>query len=212
MIDHIEMVLLSFAHHIPLELFVLVGSLVEELLAPIPSPGILLLAGSLASLREYTIPQILFLSLCGSVGKSIGALGVYGIATVAENFFTGTLARIFPLSHAEIEQFGKRFTGTGRDYVTLTILRALPFIPSVVISGGSGLLRIPLRLFVVSTFLGTLVRDGIFLFVGYSGVGIVQHYAQGVTNLETLLEVIILVLVVAGLGYLYFVRHKNHTL
>jgi membrane protein DedA with SNARE-associated domain len=210
MFDQIEIALLALSEHLPLELFVLIGSFVEELLAPIPSPGILLLAGSLAAMRDYGMAEVLFLIFCGSVGKTIGALCVYLIADTAENFFTGTLARFFPLSHDEIERFGKRFTGTWRDYVMLTTLRALPFVPSVLISAGSGLLKIPMRLFLVSTFFGTLVRDSIFLYIGYRGITLVNDYLHGLTSLEAFLEVVAALCIVLGLGYVYIQRrHKE---
>lgn len=180
----LESFLISLAEKLPLEIFVVVGSFVEEVIAPIPSPTVMIVSGSAAQIQGYALYMLIILALLGALGKVLGALLVYFISDKAENIVMHKCEKFFNVTHADVEKLGSKLGNGTRDYVLLTFLRALPFIPSVVLSVGAGLLKIPLPLFIMSTFLGTVIRDGVYLYAGYIGTEAIASFVKGSEYLE----------------------------
>ena len=203
MFASLENSLTALAYVIPLPLFVFIASAVEEIIAPIPSPFVMLVGGSLASVQGYALPGLILLALCGALGKTLGALGVYAIVRKAEEATLPRLERYFGVTEAHIAALGAKLGRGSRDYLVLTLLRAFPFMPSVVVSVGSGLVGVPMRLYIVSTFIGTIVRDSIYLYAGYVGAALLMTYIGHAERASTLIEIITLALVAYVLIRLY---------
>lgn len=184
MFTALEETVLGFATHVPLPVFAAVASFLEEVVAPIPSGPVMLLSGSLAALQDYTLVALLGLALIAAIGKLAGALVVYWIADTAEDIFSGRFASWFGISATQIQSFGTRLGNGPRDYVVFTLLRALPIIPSVVLSIGGGALKMPLPLFITGTLIGSVIRDAFFLYVGYVGLESVQHILDSMDSIE----------------------------
>ena len=201
MFSQLETLLISFIHTIPLEAFVFIASIVEEIIAPIPSPTVMIISGSFAEVQGRTVLALIPLALIGAVGKTCGGLVVYFIADKLEYFLMGTFGKFFHVSHEDVQKLGDKLGNGVRDYFLLTFLRALPIMPSVVVSAGSGILKIPLRLFIVTTFLGTIIRDGIYLYAGYIGLQIFKDMLEGTSKIETFIEVVIAIVVIIFLLY-----------
>ncbi len=211
MFSHFEEILLSFIHTLPLEVFVFVASFVEEVIAPIPSPTVMVLSGSFAKVQGYAPFALILLALIGALGKTIGALVVYFITHRAEDLVMRKFGTFFGVTHADVATLGSKLGNGFRDYFILTVFRALPFIPSVVVSVGCGLLKVPLPLFIASTFLGTIVRDGFYLYAGYVGVKLLTSIISHSTNLETYIEVAIVVCICFYIGYRMYRRKEDRT-
>ena len=212
MFDQVETSLLALAQSLPLELFVLIGSIVEEVIAPVPALAVMLVAGSAAAVQGLTVLDLIPLAIIAALGKALGAIVVYMISASMGTLVLTKYGRYFRVSAEEIHDLGKHLKGTKRDYVFLTVLRALPIIPSSVVSLGCGLLKIPFKLFLITTFIGTIVRDGIFLYVGYSGVGVLKDFANKATDIESVLQTGFIVLVLITFAYIYYRRKKNRPL
>ena len=184
MFSALEQHLLSLATEIPLAGFAFVASFIEEVVAPIPSPVVMLVTGSLAQVQSLGIGEIIFVILVATCGKTLGALIVYGIAAKAEGFVFRRASGFFGVTHADVARLGAKLSGTARDYVFLTVLRALPIVPSVLVSAGGGFLKLPLRLFMVTTFLGTILRDSLYLYAGYVGTEMLTHIVHTSAKIE----------------------------
>ncbi|MCC6711073.1 MAG: hypothetical protein IT416_01840, partial [Candidatus Pacebacteria bacterium] len=66
-----------FSGQVPVTWFIFVGALVEELVAPIPSPLVMMLGGSIAAGQGSPLLFILFLALIGALSKTLGSLLIY---------------------------------------------------------------------------------------------------------------------------------------
>lgn len=209
MFEHLEELILSFATLMPLPLFAALSSFAEEILAPIPSGPVILVMGTLAQVQGYSLVALFGLSIAATFGKLLGALVVYVIADKTEDVLTGRFAKFFGITHAQIESFGNRLGNGWKDYALLTLLRTLPFVPSVVVSFGAGALKIPLRLFIVATVIGSILRDSFFLYLGYAGIGAAEQLLEQFSTIETILQVTIaagVVIALLALLYLRFVK------
>lgn len=209
MFTQLESSLLALAHTVPLELFAFVASFIEEVVAPIPSPTVMVLTGTIASFQSYTILGLLFLAIIAALGKTIGAIVVYFITDRAENLIMERFGKFIGVSHEDVESFGEKLGNGYRDYFLLTLFRALPFVPSVVVSVGSGLLKVPLRLFIITTFFGTIIRDSIYLYFGFVGTQLLGALIQKSASVETLIELLALIGILVILGFLYHKRART---
>lgn len=189
----------QLAEHVPVELFAFVGSFVEELIAPIPSPVVMTLAGTMVAATGAAWWYLFVVAVIAAVGKTLGAIILYIIADKAEDVILSKVGRYIGVTHKQVEQVGARFTGRPRDYVTLLIIRSTPIIPSAPISVICGLIALPKKLFIISTFFGTIVRDFIYLYIGYTGLSAAEGIIEGIEGISD-----IITLVLGGIGLAIF--------
>jgi membrane protein DedA with SNARE-associated domain len=165
--------------------------------------------GSLASFQNRSLLALFILALCGALGKLLGALLVYYFSDKIEDIFTGKWGKFFGINHARLESIGKRLGNNWKDYVILTGLRALPILPSSIVSISCGLLKVKLKLFIVSTFLGTIVRDAIYIYIGYAGVQAAVSLVNQSSTIESLIQIIVVAALIIGLIIAYIKRKKS---
>ncbi|OGC81869.1 MAG: hypothetical protein A2V81_04735 [Candidatus Abawacabacteria bacterium RBG_16_42_10] len=199
----------ALATKVPLEVFVIIGSLVEEIVAPIPSPSILTLAGSIALSQEKTVLFLIWLAILGSIGKTIGGWVLYWIGDKAEDIITKKWGKFFGISHKHIEHLGEKFHKGHKDIILLTFLRSLPIFPSAPISIGCGVIRLPIKVYLLGTFLGTIVRGFIYIYLGYSGLEILKGLSTHLDRTETIIQLAIVVILVLVIAYSYWKRRKS---
>ncbi len=205
----IENILREWAHRTPVEIYTLVGAFVEEVIAPIPSPLILATAGSIAFEQGKGHAALLWLSVIGAFGKTIGSWIIYFVASRLEFVFIKRFGRFFGVSQKDVEQAGKYFKGGPRDWLILFTLRALPIVPSSLVSVVCGLLRIDLRLFYVATFFGNIVRNLVYIYMGYLGVATYHSLLEGLGTAESMVQLVALFLVLLFVGWVYYRRKKG---
>lgn len=198
--------LISWSQTVPLELFTFAGSFVEEVLAPVPSPVVMTAAGSIAATQQKVMSYLLVLSLIGATGKTIGAVIVYVIADKAEDILVGRFGRFIGVKQEEIMALGKRFKGTWKDVFLLTFLRALPIMSSAVVSIGSGVIKIRMRVYLVATFIGTVIRDFFYLYVGFTGVETLYRLVEGFDSIESIIQAMVAVAIVGIIGWITWKR------
>jgi membrane protein DedA with SNARE-associated domain len=205
----IELYLVALAGTLPLELFVSLGSFAEEVIAPIPSPSIMVIAGSFGAIQGYSYHALALLVLLASIGKTLGGLTMYAIACYARGPAFRLFGRFIDLTESDIDAFGKRFTGSLHDYVLYIFFRSVPIIPSILLSFGSGAIRLPLKLFIIGTFVGTVFRDTFYLIVGYSGTGLLREILTHTTVIEDYGQYVFFGILGATLIYFVYRRHKR---
>lgn len=205
MFHHLETLLISYAESVPLLVFAPLASFTEELIAPIPSGPVMVGMGSLAAVQGYSLPFLFAIAVVAALGKLAGSLVVYAIADKVEDVFAARLAGFLGIRPEQIERFGARFGNGWKDYALLTLLRSLPFVPSAVISAGSGIIKLPLRLFIVATLAGSIIRDAVFLYAGYAGLAMAGPLLERFSALESfVLAGIVTTVLCGGIGlYLY---------
>lgn len=206
MFDSITQSLIAWAKDVPLELFTFAGSFIEEVLAPIPSPIVMTVTGSIASTQDKAMWYLLVLSLIGAAGKTLGAVLVYMVSDKAETILVGRFGKFIGVTHTEVETLGKRLNGGWKDLWLLLFLRALPIMSSAVVSVCCGFVKIPMRVYLVSTFFGTIVRDFFYLYVGFSGIAALHNLVDGFDSIESIIQAVIAVLIVVVIAWIYWKR------
>lgn len=175
-IDQIVAWLETLSKTINLELFVVIGSFLEEIIAPIPSPFVMTTAAALAQAQGYILLQLFLLVVVASVAKTVSSYIIYFAADKLEDLVVGKLGKYIGLSHKLIEQIGSFLTGTWIDDLLMIIARALPFIPTSLVSAGAGVIKYGKRSFIITTFLGVMIRNAFYLWVGYYGMTALENF------------------------------------
>ncbi len=199
----------GLANSVPLEVFVLVGGIVEEIIAPIPSPIITTLAGSLAAAQGYTWPMLFVLNGIACITKTMGACVFYVVGDKLEDAVVPRYGKYLGVTHAEVEQFGKRFGKGKKDAILLMLLRSIPMMPSLPVSLACGIVRLPFRTFLVTTYVGFYLRELFFIILGYTGIAAAGGLLKGINSLEGVMNVALALGVFALVGWLYWRRRKG---
>ncbi|HMP85599.1 MAG TPA: VTT domain-containing protein, partial [Candidatus Paceibacterota bacterium] len=191
---------------------VFLATLLEEIVAPIPSPLVPLTAGffllpSNEIFINILLKAIFLIALPVAVGVSIGSLVVYAIAYFGGKPLIEKTKKWIGLSWDDVQKAETKLTKGKGDEITLFILRILPVIPGVAISGFCGMVRYSIKSFVIITFFGSFVRATLLGFLGFY-VGVMYfEYVGIISKIEKYLFAILLVIgIFFILRFLYFKR------
>src|SRR3989344_274897 len=209
MFDALVDYLVHIAAKIPVSVFVTVGAFVEEVIAPIPSPLVMTLAGSIAEAQGRPVAFLLLLALLGAAAKTLGSWLVYFVSDKAEDIVVGKFGKFLGVSHKEVEGIGKLLSGGIKDDLILFLLRAIPIVPTAPVSIVSGLLKLKLRTYLNSTFWGTLVRNILYLYLGFSGFTTLESLNEGLETWESVGYVIIFALLAVLVIWFYQRRRSG---
>ena len=180
---------------------VLIASIVEEIIAPIPSTLVIMGTSFIVLKGAVISPDTIFklflnIVLPASIGVTIGSLFVYGISYFAGKPFLERGGKYFGISWEDIEKTEKKFEESRSDEFLLFMVRAVPIIPSVAISAFCGFIRFDIKKYLIITFIGTLVRAFLLGFIGWQFGSMYQTAADEISYLEEIsLTVIITVFV-----------------
>ncbi len=191
------------------------GSIIEEIIAPIPST-LIIMGTSFIMLKGAVIsPESVFnlfikIVIPASLGVTIGSLFVYAITYYLGKPFLERWGKYLGVSWGDIEKAEDKFEKSRSDEILLFVVRAVPILPSVAISAFCGFIRFDLKKYVIITFLGTLLRAFILGFVGWQFGSMYQAAADEISYLEEIgLAAIIIAIIIYAIYKKKFKRNKD---
>ena len=196
------------AQSVPLEVFTLVGTFIEEFVAPIPSPFVLATAGSITRAQNKALGYIIIIAIVGSIGKTLGGWLLYLVTDKAEDLFTSKFGKFIGVNSNDIEKIGKYFNGTRRDWLILLLIRSFPPIPSSPVSITCGLIKIDIKAFISASFFGNIIRNLAYLYIGYVGLAASEDFMSGVEKTESVSQIVTVSLILVALAWGYAKRKK----
>lgn len=208
-IDFFIDALFQLSEVVPVTWFTFIGAFIEELIAPIPSPIVMTLGGSLAASQGSGWDWLLILALIGAVGKTIGSYLVYWLSDKGEDLVLTKFGKFLGVSHKEVEVIGKYLNHGWHDDILLFLFRAIPIMPTAPVSIVCGLIKLNLRTYIVSTFFGTLVRNVFYLYLGYTSLDTLESLNEGIDSLEKFGYIILLGLIGALMVFIYYQRRTD---
>lgn len=198
----------GLAQQLPLMLFVPIGSFLEEIIAPIPSPLVMVLAGSLSEAQKQPLLFVLLLAAAGALAKTFGSWIYYVLSDKLEDVVIGKFGKFIGVTHKQIESIGAKLNGGWQDNVFLFLSRALPIIPSAPVSVACGIIKINMRTYLSSTFFGNFVRNLIYLYLGFAGVENYKQVVEQAEGAESIGKIILFVVVAGVVVYAYWKRSR----
>lgn len=168
---------------------VFLATLLEEIIAPIPSPIIPLAGGFFLlppniSFWVVALKGALVIALPVSVGISMGSAAVYALGFYGGKPAIEKTKKFTGINWQSIQKAEEKFTRGSKDEITLLILRIVPIVPGVAISGFCGVVRYPFKKFMIITSIGALIRAFILGMVGWQVGELYTHYADIVSKFE----------------------------
>lgn len=192
---------------IPIPLFAFLGSVLEEVVAPIPSPFVPITTGSLTYEQQLGFMFLFFVALIGAIGKTLSTLLTYWISDKFEDFLThSTIGRVLGVDEAEVEKYGRYLNGTRRDSIIMLLLRTLPFIPTLPVSVIAGLIKLNIWTYSWTTFVGVYLRYMFFSVLAYEGV---RKYSGLLEILDTTGSLVKVLIITTFAGWLFFFLRKR---
>lgn len=172
-------------------------SLIEEIVAPVPSALALMAAGFFLipqglPFGDIVLPALLQVILPASVGLTLGSLFIYSVAYLGGKPLIIRWGKLFGITWEKLERAEARFTKGGADEAIIFVLRAVPVTPNFLISAVCGLVRYPVKEFIALTFFGGVVRAILMGFLGWSVGAAYIQYATQLSSLANLIAISIL--------------------
>jgi membrane protein DedA with SNARE-associated domain len=170
---------------------------------PLPNELVLLLLGSLIEQRNHPV-ELALLALVATAGSLLGATIAYFIGARGGRAAVLRLGRIFRLNETRLDSVERWFSNSGG--FAIAIARITPFVRTVS-SFPAGVLRMPLRVFLLATTLGSLLWCAVLVTIGYV---LGENYMLAVNLIGTYTIPAIIVLVVLVAGYLWLHQRLAH--
>ncbi|MCK5060214.1 MAG: VTT domain-containing protein [Candidatus Pacebacteria bacterium] len=190
---------------------VFIASLIEEVIAPIPSAlvvaaaGFFLLDGGLS--LSFFRDLFFIIAIPASAGVAIGSLVFYFLAYISGKPVLVKWGKWFGLSWSDIEKAQEKFSHTYTDEITLFVLRTIPIVPSVAIAAFCGLIRMNVWKYMGISFLGNLIRASLLGFLGAQAGALYYTYAGTIKCFE---DAVLLVFVLAAVFFVVWGAYRTH--
>ncbi|MBP9817241.1 VTT domain-containing protein [Candidatus Shapirobacteria bacterium] len=162
------------AQTLPLEAFIFIGTILEEIVSPIPAPLILGAAGSLAHTQGRHFLYIIILTLIATTAKTLVSWLFYLLSDKTEDFIFKKFGKFLAVKHEDVEKIGAYFNGGWKDDFIIILARAIPVVPTTTVSLVAGFIKLDQSSFVRSTFIGYFIRCFIFIYLGFTGANSVD--------------------------------------
>lgn len=208
-IETIEKILIPYG-----AMGVLIAAIIEEVIAPIPSAlvvsgaGFILLKDAPLVIESF-VKLFLIVAVPASIGATLGSLFVYGLAFWGGKKICNRYGKYLGFSWEDIEKAEKKFTARKADEIILFTVRSIPIIPSVAISAFCGLIRLKIGVYILFTFLGTLVRALILGFIGWQLGSAYKSTADHISKYETYIFIFAGLAIAAFIIYRIFKTRKS---
>ena len=184
---------------------VFLGSLLEQIIAPIPS-AVVQLSGGFFLIEEAPMPEpilniFLKVALPSGVAIIIASTAIYFIAFSFGKPFISAWGKWFGFSWKDVLWLQGKFRKTWIDDVLIFVFRTLPIAPTIAVDVFCGLIRYDIKKYLILTFVGTLIRASILGFIGYQAGNLYTVYTEKIGLFE---DYILIALVIGVLGALWY--------
>lgn len=178
-----------------------IGVLIEGIIAPIPSPLVLMTAGFVLgeiypamTLGTALLKILLMITIPASIASLVGAYFVYGIAYFGGKPVLKRFGKWLGVEWEDILKLRKKLNS--RQNVLIVVLRALPIMPLSPVSAAAGFLKMEWKRYGFFTLIGAIPRCFILAFFGWQFNTIYIQLAQRIEGVENLLTYLIILLVI----------------
>lgn len=155
---------------VPLPIFVFIGTILEEIIAPIPAQLIMITAGTIAFEQNMPLAYLIILATIGGVGKTISSFIFFWVSEKLGIKFVDKYGNYFGITKESMDKFSVYLNQVWKDNFILLVIRLIPIIPTIPVSVASGILKINRGTFLTSTFVGATIQNLAFLYLGFVGI------------------------------------------
>jgi len=142
---------------------VFIGCILEQIIVPIPA-SIIVITTSIITLQGVPLSLnslgtlLIKIVIPASLGTTIGSLFYYYLAYKLEKPFIERTGKYLGVSMEDVADVEKKFKESRFDDLSIFIARCIPIIPSIAINLFCGLIKYDLKMYLLTTFCGSLVQ------------------------------------------------------
>jgi len=189
------------------------ASLIEEIIAPIPSALVMLGSGFLFLPQGFELSSIWKLishvALPISLGVALGSLVVYSIARFAGLPLLYKYGYVLGINKEDLIKAENYFSESKKDELIIFTARVIPIVPASVIAVSAGLIKMPVYRYLLISILGTFIRAFILGAIGAEVGALYLKYAEEINKWEHLILIILLISILILVIYLLIRKHKK---
>jgi len=190
---------------------VFVASVIEEVIAPIPSALVMTMSGFLFVTGPVSAKAILALifkvAIPAALGVTLGSYAIYYAAKFGGKFLIEKWGRYLGLYWSDIEKMQNKLGGTRKDELIIAIARIIPFVPSVAISAFCGILEMNVFKYFVISFVGVFLRGIVLGALGWQVGNVYEKYAQTFSSIENT----VLISTIFALGVFIVLKYRSRS-
>ncbi len=198
---------------------VFLATLIEEIIAPIPSPivplaaGFFLITPEITSLTHVLIKICIVIALPVTTGIAIGSSCVYAIGFFGGKPLLDRTKKWLGFGWEDVQKVETRLRKGKKDEWVLFFLRMIPIIPGVAISGLFGIIRYPFYKFITITILGAFLRAFILGIIGWKVGEVYGAFAHTVEKSEDyILFTVVSIVCIWGIYYIIKKRKSKNNI
>lgn len=194
---------------------VFLATIIEEVVAPIPSAMVPLAAGFFllppdASFALAGFKALFVVAVPVTMGISLASAAIYALAYYGGKPLIIRSRHLTGLSWRDVEKIEQKVSKGRRDEITLFVLRIIPIIPGLAVSAFCGVVRYPFSRFLAITIAGSGVRAFALALLGWQAGEFYLKYLDLISEFEEQIFVVVAILIVAlGLAYYFWARKRG---
>lgn len=189
------------------------AEIIEEVIVPIPSAMVLFTAGFVllkGDLSLSLIKDLIFvITLPASLGLTLGSLVIYSLGFYGGKPFIEKYGKFIDVSWQGVLDFDEKLNNSKYDELLFVMARIIPIVPSSLLAIFGGVTRMPVRKYIILTFLGSLLKALIYGFVGYKVGDLYSVYAEKVASLEGVGLKVVVAVFISFVGYKIYKKYKK---
>lgn len=190
------------------------ASLIEQIIAPIPSPLIPIMAGFFLLPAHGFFWDVLWqsmfiIALPVAFGATIGSLILYFLGYLGGKPIIEKSKKWIGLNWEDLEKVKIKLNNSRLDESTLFILWALPIVPSTAIAVSCGIIRYPVFKYILITISGIFIRATIMSIVGWQAGELYYVNIERIAAIENYLLIGFGILILIGIGFLFYKNYKK---
>ena len=190
---------------------VAIPAFAQELFLPVPVTLTMLSAGFFLFWGQPVNPMRLVglfvhAALPLSIGLTLGAIVNYAVFYFLGKPVIKYFGRFIRISWKDIREAEEKMKSGNSDEVAFFLMRALPIMPSVLVSAFAGAIRWRFWAYAILTFVGTLLASYVLAFVGWQAGHVYVYYAREISHIEIYIAVFV---IVAGAGWLIYRKYAG---
>lgn len=168
---------------------VFIATMIEEIIAPIPSSLVPLAAGFFLLPADATFALVgvetaLLIALPVAIGVGLASTVIYWLAYYGGKPAIERTRKLTGVAWEDVERIERTMTKGKRDEVTLFALRLLPVIPGFALSAFCGAVRYRFSTFLIITLLGSGLRAFALSLAGWQAGELYIEYFEIVERFE----------------------------
>lgn len=192
---------------------VFLGSLIEQIIAPIPSSFVQLGAGFIliesTSFLDAFVEAFVTIAIPSAAAVTIGSTIIYFVAYALGKPFVERFGKYLGVRWEQVERLEAKFAHTKKDDIVLFLVRSFPAVPTVAVDVLCGTIRYRLAPYIILTFFGSLIRGQAFGLIGWYAGDVYVRYSEIISRVEKYIFVFVILIVFSIISIKIYRRKKK---